>query len=465
MANPRNSNLIIDAIHGDIHLTPLERRIIDTASFQRLRYLKQLGMAHLVYSSATHTRFAHSVGVLGLMERISKEAKEPLKLSSDDVQDVRLAGLLHDIGHYPYSHLMESVDDVQLSEDFVEDPKPLGLRKARYPDHAELGELIVTSQPDLVAAIGGIEQARRIAELFSGWPEGKEQLSKLVHSSLDMDRMDYLLRDAHATGLPYGHFDINYLLNMLRVSPTGMLGVDMKALPAAEHFLFARFFMHKTVYTHKTIYGMEEMVRQLLRRLRDIGDSGVPADGDAIRKLVSSEHLKTFTDSYVDKFVHAATNHEDPVIKALARAVQNRTPPKLLKRVPVLEPRNTKHHAGISFKKDCRIHLDTLAKEFGIPLGRFLVCETKKIKLEERGRWMDDAQARDLKPEEKEALIKVFVDGKEEPTSIVNIDHSLVSVCAGYFYQAFRLYVVPGAGLDADTVEKLKTRVQGWGNT
>jgi len=115
--------LIVDAIHGDIHVSPMELRVIDTASFQRLRHLKQLGMAQVTYPNATHTRFAHSVGVLGIMEKITRVAREPLSLSDEDVEDIRLAGLLHDVGHYPYSHLMERIDKVQLTESFLDGAK------------------------------------------------------------------------------------------------------------------------------------------------------------------------------------------------------------------------------------------------------------------------------------------------------------------------------------------------------
>src|SRR5205823_12007473 len=94
--------LIVDYIHGDIHLTPIELRVVDTASFQRLRHLRQLGMAQVTDPNATHTRFAHSIGVLGIMEHISRVARDALSLSDEQAEDIRLAGLLHDIGHYPY---------------------------------------------------------------------------------------------------------------------------------------------------------------------------------------------------------------------------------------------------------------------------------------------------------------------------------------------------------------------------
>src|SRR5882724_10963246 len=115
-ARPRRK-LVVDSIHGDIHLNAVERQVVDTASFQRLRHLRQLGMAQATYPNATHTRFAHSIGVLGIMEHISRVAKEALSLSDEQAEDIRLAGLLHDIGHYPYSHLMEKIDKVQTTEE------------------------------------------------------------------------------------------------------------------------------------------------------------------------------------------------------------------------------------------------------------------------------------------------------------------------------------------------------------
>ena len=227
--------LIVDAIHGDIHLTDLERRVIDTASFQRLRHLKQLGMAQVTYPNATHTRFAHSIGVLGIMERITQLAKEPLELSDEQIVDIRLAGLLHDVGHYPYSHLMERVDKVQLTEEVVDTktPRTLDASIEKYPDHEDVGEMILLNQTDLVEAIGGIESAERVAKLFTKSSEDA-QLSKLISSSLDMDRLDYLLRDAHAAGVAFGRIDLPYLLNNFCISNDGMVGVSDKALSAVE---------------------------------------------------------------------------------------------------------------------------------------------------------------------------------------------------------------------------------------
>lgn len=467
---------IVDSIHGVIHLKKREVKVIDTASFQRLRQLKQLAMAQMVYPTATHTRFAHSIGALGTMIRILDAVeKNGINLTKEQKENLRLAALLHDVGHYPYSHLMERLDKVKLIEEEVEEAettkKAIDARKSKYPEHTEIGALIVTSQDDLVKALGGKEKAKAVADIFTRSQAADEQLSKLIHSSFDIDRWDYLLRDSYATGVPYGQIDIGYLLNNLKVSPQRMVGFAEKALAAVEHFLLSRFFMHRVVYYHKTIYGMEEACCQLLRRLRDRGGKnyGIPSDGDAIKSLVTSENLYTFTDAFVDNIIKKAVNDEDNVIRAIAKSIQSRRPPALLKEVPICEETESKYHAGKTFIQNCRTRLGDLHNEFHIPLGQFLLCEItlpvvkkpRKHTVAEVAR-LDQQEIRDIAHEEEEEDIKIFIGDEEEPKSLMEIEHSLVVKYASYSLQMFRLYVIY-EGEDKDKViAKLRDRVRDW---
>lgn len=459
--------LVVDSVHGDIHLTEREWRILDTAAFQRLRSLKQLGMGQVTYPNATHTRFAHSLGTLGIMGKILEAAeRNKYCLSKEQKENLRMAALLHDVGHYPYSHLMERIGDAALTEEEVSAPagkkRTFNAAASKYPSHEKIGVEIVTHQQDLIKAIGGKQRAKEVADLFARTTAADPQLSKLLHSSFDMDRVDYLQRDSRAAGVPYGNIDVNYLLNSLRISKTGMLGVAEKAMPAAEQYLFARFFMHRAVYYHKTTYGMEEACRQLLRRLRDStsGHYAIPKDGKAVLEIVRSPKLMTFTDAFVDSLVDEASHDNDKVISALAKCISTRRPPKLLKEVQVFKPDGTAHHEGCTFMTHAKGNLKALAKKYHVPLELFLLCQTKPLRLEERGARMTFDQAKNLPAEQEDEVIKVFVAGKEEPTSMLDILHSLLFVCSGHFYQAYRLYVVCDK---AHIVKRMQTEVSNWG--
>lgn len=471
-----SGKVIVDSIHGDIRLKDHEVQVIDTPSFQRLRQLKQLAMAQQVYPTATHTRFAHSIGALGTMKRIIDAARDNgIKFERDQEDNLRLAALLHDVGHYPYSHLMEKLDKVKVIKEEVKGvsapTKAIDARKSKYPVHEEVGALIVTGQKDLIKAIGGKKRAKEVADLFTRSRAADPQLSKLIHSSFDIDRWDYLLRDSYAAGVPYGQIDVSYLLNNLRVSPQKMVGFRDKALPAVEHLLLARFFMHRTVYYHKTIYGLEETCRQLLKRLRDRDDKNydIPLDGDGVKSLVVSNKLHTFTDAFVDQIIRRAVDDDDKITQALARSIQSRKPPRLLKEVQVCEETEEKYHAGRTFMQSCRDRLNELADEFKIPLEQFLLCEPKVTVVErpkeptyEKVTKMKPEEIRDRASEEEEKDIKLFVGDNDEPVSLMDIEHSLVVKYAGYSLQMFRLYVIYDGERKDEVIAKLRDRVKDW---
>jgi HD superfamily phosphohydrolase len=369
---------------------------------------------------------------------------------------------------------MEKVDKVKLSEEQIGEQKQFDAQKSEYPEHDEVGRLIVTNQKDLVDAIGSKERARKVADLLGrGSSQEEQQINKLIHSSVDIDRMDYLLRDSHGTGLPYGQIDINYLLNNLEISPEGVIGFKDKALPAVEHFLLGRFYMHCTVYYHKTIYGFEEMCRQLLRRLRDRSGEhyDVPTNGIEIKELVTSEKLNTFTDAFVDNILQEAVNDKDGTIRILAKAIQNRWPPVLLKEVRICEERGQQHHAGEIFKLKCNYEMKELSERFSIPLEQFLLCQTPPLTVVKYPEQYSIGQTNNIPTEERrqkveeeeEADIKIFAANSNEPVSLYNIDYSLVAKYAKYYYQVFRLYVVYEGKNKNKVVKQLKREINKWG--
>lgn len=469
-----SSKVIVDSLHGDIHLNDLECRLIDTATFQRLRRIKQLSMGQVTYPNATHSRFVHSLGVFRIMQRVIEVAgkDDAIPLDDEKKQNLRFAALLHDIGHYPYSHLMEKIDTVLLTEDLVKTAEKLTVDAARsnFPDHEELGQTIVTNQEDILDVLGSKERAERIAKLFRRTTTEDAQLSKLLHSSLDTDRLDYLLRDSRAAGVPYGEVDINYLLNNLHISKEGMLGIKARALPAAEQFLLARYFMYRTVYYHKTTVALEECCRQLLRRIRhrgQYGEKGVrycfPENGDIVTEWAKDRRLWIFDDSFVDNIIKEAAEDDDETVKELASALLLRHPPKLLCEVTSLD-REDKHavRAGTLFKNNCRHKLNDLANRFKIPLGLFLYHEMKPFKFEERKHRMTTEEHENLPSAEMDESILVFEDLNVEPKSIVDISHSLLNHISGLELHQFRLYVVKHPRLTSEDISNIQSEVRSW---
>jgi uncharacterized protein len=470
------AKIIVDSVHGDIHLTEREVRVIDTASFQRLRRLKQLALAQMVYPNATHSRFAHSIGALGIMSRILGVAEQhDIKIDDQNAELLRLAALLHDIGHYPYSHLMEKIDRVVLTEERVNQktgPQAIDTSKSEYPSHEEVGQWIVTNQPDLIEAIGGPDIARKVADLFARTQAADPQLSKLIHSSVDIDRMDYLPRDSLAAGVPYGSIDINYLLNNLKINSDMILGFSKKALPAIEHFLLARFFMHRVVYYHKAIFGLEEACRQLLRRLKIEKPDyyGIPTGEQDVRVRVSSDQLYSFTDTFVDHIIDKAVLDKNPLVQCLAKCIQNRRPPALLKEVTIFEPKST-HHAGKTFLIHCENRLVDLASKHHLHLGQFLLCSTPPLRIGYLPTTITPHEAMNLRDAAKEKMvfdeeekeIRLFEpDLNRDPIALSSIEHSVVTKMASSAFSIYRLYVVLSPSNPLNIFKALRSEVQDW---
>jgi len=204
--------------------------IIDTPAFQRLRYVRQLGHAFLVYPGATHTRFEHALGAYHLACRVTKEL------------DVQLAALLHDIGHYPFSHALE---------------------EAGLPPHESLAARHLRSGA-LAAALDRIGvPAERLLPLIQG--TSTSRFAGLVAGSLDVDKLDYLSRDATMCGVPYGVIDVDRLLTSLTLGPDGV-ALHTKGLAALESLLFAKYQMYRNVYWHHAVRSATSMFKRLVRR-------------------------------------------------------------------------------------------------------------------------------------------------------------------------------------------------------
>ncbi|HET9799783.1 MAG TPA: HD domain-containing protein, partial [Gemmatimonadaceae bacterium] len=219
--------VIRDPLWNNIRIDPLALRLVDTRAFQRLRYVRQLGLAYLVYPGASHSRFEHALGAYNLARRalaLLEERGFVHGLASDECIVVRSAALLHDIGHYPYSHALEEIGALHHEE--VARPLVTG------------GEIAEVLRDEL-----GDDAPERIMALIRG--RSASPLQGLISGSLDLDKIEYLKRDAFMCGVSYGDIDVDRLLNSLAVVTdperrTPMVGVYEKGLSALESLLFAK---------------------------------------------------------------------------------------------------------------------------------------------------------------------------------------------------------------------------------
>ncbi|WP_136715960.1 HD domain-containing protein [Halorientalis salina] len=237
---------IKDSVHDHIAVTGVARDLIDTPAVQRLRHIRQLGTVTLVYPSANHTRFEHSLGVYHL----ANEALGHLNVSGQQAERVRAAALLHDVGHAPFSHNIEDV-----------------VHRHTGKWHDDVHELLENGEVARVLTEHGLN-TDSVADLVAG--EGK--LGQLVSGELDVDRMDYLVRDAHHTGVPYGTIDHERLVRELRFVD-GELVLQEGNVQTAESLLVARALMTPTVYGHHTARISKTMLRRASERLVEETDT------------------------------------------------------------------------------------------------------------------------------------------------------------------------------------------------
>jgi len=241
----KNYSDIIDPIHDFIRVYDHELEIIDNPIFQRLRRIRQLSGAHLTYPAAQHTRFEHSLGVMHIASQAGQALKEKEILKSDDIEILRLSGLLHDIGHGPFSHLFEEI---------------LQQKKISHEDFGK--NIILKSEIGDTLSKNGFDK-KSITKIAFG--ESKYQyLNEIVSGALSADMMDYLLRDGYFTGAEHAKIDHKRLTQSLDVHKK-KLALERSALYSFESMMHSRYQMFKAVYFHKTVRAAEVMLLEALR--------------------------------------------------------------------------------------------------------------------------------------------------------------------------------------------------------
>ena len=288
--------------------------LIDTPEFQRLRRIRQLGLAYFAYQAAEHSRFTHSLGAYHLATRMVAKLRLTYAIPDEVQTAVRVAALLHDIGHGPFSHVIESILDFH-HEDFT--------IAAVLSDETEVGRLLQKFSPRL---------ADDVASIIRG-DFHPRALAQLVSSQLDVDRMDYLLRDSLMTGAKYGIYDLEWITKSIEINEADdHLYVSAPGIYAVEDYLQARYYMYRQVYFHRTLRSAEAVLKVLLRRALYLYKSGEPVwrtEGTPMEKILAGsklslkEHLE-LDDTDVMFSIKRWQHADDPILSDLAKRFLDR---------------------------------------------------------------------------------------------------------------------------------------------
>ena len=273
-----------DPLHNIISLdetSPEDRLIvdlIDSAEFQRLRRIKQLGLAMFTYQGAEHSRFTHSIGVMHVMTRALDLLSSHHTISAEARVVARAGALLHDLGHGPLSHVVEKVFHFH-HEDWT--------RRIVLDGATEVNQILSSFDGQLPEKLASLYQ-HNYSPAF---------VSQLVSSQLDCDRMDYLLRDSLMTGAKYGMYDLEWVLHALRIDEEcDRIYVESKGLYSVEEYLQARYYMFRQVYFHRTLRSAEAVLNSALSRARlliERGKLGFHMPGSVFEKMLTSEAVTT----------------------------------------------------------------------------------------------------------------------------------------------------------------------------
>ncbi|MDX2141999.1 MAG: HD domain-containing protein [Rhodospirillaceae bacterium] len=416
--------------------------------------MRQLGLAHLVFPGAGYSRFAHSVGachVVGMMiEALRRNTKEPIQ--DEQIQLYRLAALLHDVGHYPFSHALEEEIDnhykgtsflaggaIRNKEDTAIDGEPPSY------NHELLGKRIIENDSEIATVLKAHNvNLEDLKAVFS--KQDPLSMTALISSDLDCDRLDYLRRTAYHAGTPYGDVDIGYIVSQTTLDKDRRVCFKNKALKAADHLLVSRYYDYLQLPFHKTVVALEIALKEVFRELLKLGY--IDCSSDAILKRIKESQWKDFDDQHViSLFRQAVTDPKVQQVNGLQKKIQSillRTPPKLIVASERIDDtiRKKDHKGSVQQLND---KLDSWAKETGIDRTFWYVWQ-RSLQLTKIGAKVPFSDAKDLGDEERSQLVHILghdtQNGGVTSTPLIECQNTLINSLSEKAYYGIRLYVL-----------------------
>ena len=300
---------IRDPIHGLIEFSEREKKLIDTPVFQRLRRIRQLAMAFLVYPGALHTRFDHSIGVMHIAGRICNELKKVRrnKVTKADIEKIRFAALLHDIGHGPFSHTSEEILTSANNTDKDKGDSNADSKQISKKIHEKITVDIIQTDQDIKRVLDSDDERNFVVKLI----EDKDMWDwqrNIISSELDADKMDYLLRDAYFAGVKYGQYDLEQIIESCRIYAEGdttALVMSSEGIYALEQLLLARYHMTQQVYQHRVSLIAEQMI------IRGV-NLAIREDNDDIKDLY--QYDENDKENFIQRYL---SYHDEKLIDVL----------------------------------------------------------------------------------------------------------------------------------------------------
>jgi HD superfamily phosphohydrolase len=458
---------VTDPVHGNIPLTVVEAEVMASSVMQRLHNVRQLGLAHLVYPGANYSRFSHSVGACNiagsLLAAVGRNSGKPI--DERDAQVYRLVALLHDIGHYPFSHATETVVLNYYAQEFVVSseadggPSPLSLgvsaeKASPSPYHHEpLGEFIIRHDRELGSILKrhGFDP-QDIADRFA--KAKPDPLIGIISSDLDCDRLDYLKRTAHNSGAPYGSVDIRFLIDQATTDSSGQFCFRPKAVRAADHLLVSRFYDYMQVPFNKTVAALEWSLTHSLEHLLNAG--ALNCSGADVEEMVHTGKWKHFDDqSVMERFRDLSRSS---AISQLTRdhlsAILHRQPAKLVagwdEMIPHKDKRtltSSKYHLANKLREE-------VATELSLDLDRLYIWNVPVYFTK-----FDLHSPSDQNEEDMAEAVLILDQETQQADLLARRKDTLIHRLCSYCMAGLRLYYMPEDGkMDAELKRRLILR-------